>query len=48
MINGSILKAKFARTGLESNAKRADEHLVLEDLHHATKMVSRTLFDLLS
>ena len=35
------------RTVLESNAKRADEHLVLEDLRHATKVVARTLFDLL-
>ena len=46
--NGSILKAKFARTVLESNATRADEHLVVEDLRRATKMVARTLFDLLS
>ena len=36
------------RTVLESNAKRADEHLVLEDLRRATKVVARTLFDLLS
>ena len=36
------------RTVLESNAKRADEHLVLEDLRKATKVVTRTLFDLLS
>jgi succinyl-diaminopimelate desuccinylase len=35
------------RTVLESNAKRADEHLVLEDLRGATKVVARTLFDLL-
>jgi acetylornithine deacetylase/succinyl-diaminopimelate desuccinylase-like protein len=35
------------RTVLESNAKRADEHLVLEDLRRATKVVARTLFDLL-
>ena len=35
------------RTVFESNAKRADEHLVLEDLRRATKVVSRTLFDLL-
>lgn len=35
------------RTVLESNAKRADEHLVLEDLKRATKVVARTLFDLL-
>jgi acetylornithine deacetylase/succinyl-diaminopimelate desuccinylase family protein len=36
------------RTVLESNAKRADEHLVLDDLKRATKVVARTLLDLLS
>jgi acetylornithine deacetylase/succinyl-diaminopimelate desuccinylase-like protein len=36
------------RTVLESNAKRADEHLVLDDLRRATKVVARTLFDLLA
>ncbi|HZN47507.1 MAG TPA: ArgE/DapE family deacylase [Ramlibacter sp.] len=36
------------RTVLESNAKRADEHLDLEDLRRATKVIARTLFDLLS
>ena len=36
------------RTVLESNAKRADEHLVLDDLRRATQVVARTLFDLLS
>ena len=35
------------RTVFESNAKRADEHLVLEDLRRATKVVARTLMDLL-
>ena len=35
------------RTVLESNAKRADEHLVLEDLRRATKVVARALRDLL-
>ena len=35
------------RTVFESNAKRADEHLVLEDLRRATKVIARTLFDLL-
>jgi len=35
------------RTVLESNAKRTDEHLVLEDLRGATKVVARTLFELL-
>ncbi len=36
------------RTVLESNAKRADEHLDLADLRGATRVVARTLFDLLS
>ncbi|MGZ5235881.1 MAG: M20 family metallopeptidase [Caldimonas sp.] len=36
------------RTVLESNAKRADEHIVLEDLRGATRVVARTLLDLLS
>jgi len=35
------------RTVLESNAKRADEHIVLEDLRHATQVMARTLADLL-
>lgn len=35
------------RTVLESNAKRADEHLVLDDLRRATKVVARALHDLL-
>ena len=35
------------RTVFESNAKRADEHLVLEDLRRATKVVARTLLDML-
>jgi acetylornithine deacetylase/succinyl-diaminopimelate desuccinylase-like protein len=36
------------RTVFESNAKRADEHLVLEDLRRATKVIARTLLDLLT
>ena len=36
------------RTVFESNAKRADEHLVLDDLRGATKVVARTLLDLLA
>ena len=36
------------RTVFESNAKRADEHIVLDDLRGATKVVARTLLDLLS
>ena len=35
------------RTVLESNAKRADERLALSDLHGATRVVARTLLDLL-
>ncbi|NUP87126.1 MAG: M20/M25/M40 family metallo-hydrolase [Burkholderiaceae bacterium] len=35
------------RTVLESNAKRADEHLVLDDLRRATRVVARALHDLL-
>jgi acetylornithine deacetylase/succinyl-diaminopimelate desuccinylase family protein len=36
------------RTVLESRAKQADERLELEDLRRATKVVARTLLDLLS
>ncbi len=36
------------RTVLESHAKRADERLDLEDLKRATKVIARTLRDLLS
>ena len=36
------------RTVLESNAKRADERIVLEDLRRATRVGARTLLDLLS
>ena len=36
------------RTVRESNAKRADEHVELEDLRRATKVIARTLLDLLS
>jgi acetylornithine deacetylase/succinyl-diaminopimelate desuccinylase-like protein len=36
------------RTVLESNAKRADEHLVLDDLKGATQVVARTLAELLA
>jgi succinyl-diaminopimelate desuccinylase len=35
------------RTVLESNAKRADERLKLDDLRRATKVIARTLRDLL-
>lgn len=36
------------RTVLESHAKRADERLNLEDLRKATKVISRTILDLLN
>lgn len=36
------------RTVLESHAKRADERLELEDLRRATKVIARTLRDLLA
>jgi len=35
------------RTVRESNAKRADEHLLLDDLKGATKVLARTLYELL-
>ena len=35
------------RTVLESNAKRADERIALDDLRRATKVIGRTLYDLL-
>jgi succinyl-diaminopimelate desuccinylase len=43
----AVIYGAGPRTVLESNAKRADEHLVLEDLRRATKVVARCLFDLL-
>jgi acetylornithine deacetylase/succinyl-diaminopimelate desuccinylase-like protein len=43
----AVIYGAGPRTVLESNAKRADEHLVLADLRGATKVVARTLFDLL-
>ncbi|MFS2164717.1 M20 family metallopeptidase [Variovorax sp. Varisp62] len=36
------------RTVLESHAKRSDERVVLEDLRRATKVIARTLCDLLA
>jgi len=44
----AVIYGAGPRTVLESNAKRADEHLLLEDLRRATKVVARTLLDLLS
>ncbi|WP_395694009.1 M20 family metallopeptidase [Piscinibacter sp.] len=43
----AVIYGAGPRTVLESNAKRADEHIVLEDLRRATKVVARSLFDLL-
>lgn len=44
----AVLYGAGPRTVGESNAKRADEHVVLADLVRATKVVARTLADLLS
>ena len=44
----AVIYGAGPRTVLESNAKRADEHLVLEDLRRATQVVARTLHDMLS
>ena len=43
----AVLYGCGPRTVSESNAKRADEHIDLEDLRRATKVIARTLFDLL-
>jgi succinyl-diaminopimelate desuccinylase len=43
----AVIYGAGPRTVLESNAKRADEHLQLADLRNATKVIARTLFDLL-
>jgi acetylornithine deacetylase/succinyl-diaminopimelate desuccinylase family protein len=43
----AVIYGAGPRTVFESNAKRADEHLLLEDLRRATKVVARALFDLL-
>ncbi|MDH4060482.1 MAG: M20/M25/M40 family metallo-hydrolase [Aquincola sp.] len=44
----AVIYGAGPRTVLESNAKRADEHLVLDDLRRATKVVARTLAELLA
>lgn len=44
----AVIYGAGPRTVLESNAKRADEHLELEDLRRATKVVARSLLDLLT
>lgn len=43
----AVIYGAGPRTVFESNAKRADEHLVLDDLRKATRVVARTLLDLL-
>lgn len=43
----AVIYGAGPRTVRESNAKRADEHLVLEDLRRATKVVGRTLLEML-
>ncbi len=44
----AVIYGAGPRTVLESNAKRADEHIVLDDLRRATQVVARTLLDMLS
>jgi len=43
----AVIYGAGPRTVLESNAKRADEHVVLADLQGATRVVARALLDLL-
>jgi succinyl-diaminopimelate desuccinylase len=43
----AVIYGAGPRTVLESNAKRADEHVVLEDLRRATKVIALALADLL-
>ena len=43
----AVIYGAGPRTILESNAKRADENLDLDDLRRATKVVARSLLDLL-
>jgi len=43
----AVLYGAGPRTVLEANAKKADEHLQLEDLRKATKVVALTLLDFL-
>jgi acetylornithine deacetylase/succinyl-diaminopimelate desuccinylase-like protein len=44
----AVIYGAGPRTVLESNAKRPDEHLVLDDLQRATRVIARTLYDLLA
>jgi acetylornithine deacetylase/succinyl-diaminopimelate desuccinylase-like protein len=43
----AVIYGAGPHTVLESNAKRADEHLRLSDLRGATRVVARALYDLL-
>jgi len=42
-----VLYGAGPRTVLESNAKRADENVLLEDVRRATQVIARSLLDLL-
>jgi acetylornithine deacetylase/succinyl-diaminopimelate desuccinylase-like protein len=44
----AVIYGAGPRTVLESGAKRADEHLQLDDLRRATKVIARTILELLS
>ena len=44
----AVIYGAGPRTVLESNAKRADEHVRLDDLRGATRVVARALLDLLA
>ncbi len=44
----AVMYGAGPRTVRESNAKRADEHLELDDLRRATKVLARTLLELLA
>ena len=44
----AVIYGAGPRTVLESNAKRADEHLQLADLKRATQVIARSLSDLLA
>ena len=44
----AVLYGSGPRTVLESNAKRADEHIAPADLRRATQVIARTLADLLA
>jgi hypothetical protein len=46
--NKVFQRAHDALTVFESHAKRNDERVMLEDVRRATKVVARTLLDLLS